>query len=651
MIADRVDAQTNPTIAFLARGIEGLYVRMTAKAATEAEASRAARRRGPAAAGDPRRPRVRRRRRDDRARPSLHALAGRGWTLAVAESLTGGLVQHRIVDVPGASATFRGGVVAYTLEAKQALLGVTATDPVLRGVRDPDGRGRAPGARAPTSAWPPPGVAGPTEHAGHPVGTVVVGLALPDRPAEAVVAADAGRPRPHPVVLRDHGRQPAPPAGRWASTPATSGRADGHAWPGAAGPRARPGRGARRRRRRPAPPLLRRRAPARVRRRRHRARVEALRRHLLGVRWAPPEQWHVTLKFLGSVADVHGVARALRDLSQLEPFAGAARRRRRLPELAQRPDRLGRRRAGRASAWPALARSVELLLDDIEVRAGRAAPVPAPLTIARSAPVGRRPPVPRPPGHGLVRRGVRRRRGRRSSRASPVAGGRRYVPLAVAPAPRSLPVAVRRAVGGGRPSGAVRAAAAQSQRRGPCHRTAVRVRCSQRVIHPGRPGAPPARRAHRFAVTPPTYRSIRPSPTPATPPRRNPVDREKSLDMALLQIEKQFGKGAVMKMGEKPNVGIELDLHRRPRPRPRPRHRGPAPGPGGRDLRPRVLRQVHPRHARRGRGPAQRRHRAPTSTPSTPWTRSTPRPSASTSTSCSSPSPTRASRRSRSPTC
>src|SRR6476469_4121965 len=38
MIADRVDAQTNPTIAFLARGIEGLVVRLTAKAATEAEA-------------------------------------------------------------------------------------------------------------------------------------------------------------------------------------------------------------------------------------------------------------------------------------------------------------------------------------------------------------------------------------------------------------------------------------------------------------------------------------------------------------------------------------------------------------------------------------------------------------------------------------
>jgi len=38
MIAERVDQQTNPTIAFLARGIEGIYVRMTAKAPTEEEA-------------------------------------------------------------------------------------------------------------------------------------------------------------------------------------------------------------------------------------------------------------------------------------------------------------------------------------------------------------------------------------------------------------------------------------------------------------------------------------------------------------------------------------------------------------------------------------------------------------------------------------
>ena len=54
------------------------------------------------------------------------ALLARGQTLAVAESLTGGLLGAAITGVPGASATFRGGVVAYATELKTALLGVDA---------------------------------------------------------------------------------------------------------------------------------------------------------------------------------------------------------------------------------------------------------------------------------------------------------------------------------------------------------------------------------------------------------------------------------------------------------------------------------------------------------------------------------------------
>lgn len=51
-------------------------------------------------------------------------MASRSWTLAVAESCTAGLLAHTIVSVPGASAYFQGGVVAYSNTAKVEILGV-----------------------------------------------------------------------------------------------------------------------------------------------------------------------------------------------------------------------------------------------------------------------------------------------------------------------------------------------------------------------------------------------------------------------------------------------------------------------------------------------------------------------------------------------
>jgi len=51
-------------------------------------------------------------------------LSQRGWTLAVAESCTGGLLGHRITNVSGSSAYFEGGVISYSNEAKEAVLGV-----------------------------------------------------------------------------------------------------------------------------------------------------------------------------------------------------------------------------------------------------------------------------------------------------------------------------------------------------------------------------------------------------------------------------------------------------------------------------------------------------------------------------------------------
>ena len=56
----------------------------------------------------------------------LAALSQRGWTVAAAESLTGGLVVSSLVEVPGASASVRGGVVAYATEVKRDVLRVNA---------------------------------------------------------------------------------------------------------------------------------------------------------------------------------------------------------------------------------------------------------------------------------------------------------------------------------------------------------------------------------------------------------------------------------------------------------------------------------------------------------------------------------------------
>ncbi|MGW2048995.1 CinA family protein [Streptomyces sp. NPDC001858] len=103
-----------------------------------------------------------------------------GSTLAVAESLTGGLVAAEITSVPGASRVFRGSVTAYATELKHELLGVDAALLAARGAVDAQVAAQmAAGVRKALGAdWgvATTGVAGPDPQDGQPVGTVFVAV-------------------------------------------------------------------------------------------------------------------------------------------------------------------------------------------------------------------------------------------------------------------------------------------------------------------------------------------------------------------------------------------------------------------------------------------------------------------------------------------
>ena len=120
---DRLDTEGGPTLAFLASGMEGLKVRITAKAASETEADtlladEEARVRsivGPIVFGV-----------DDQTMESvvLDLLVDQGLRLATAESMTGGMVGTRLTEVPGSSRAYVGSMVAYDGDVKRSLLGV-----------------------------------------------------------------------------------------------------------------------------------------------------------------------------------------------------------------------------------------------------------------------------------------------------------------------------------------------------------------------------------------------------------------------------------------------------------------------------------------------------------------------------------------------
>ena len=173
--AAAAEGRPAPTIAFLASGIEGIKVRITAKAPTleeaqalvDAEETEVRGLLGPAVFGVD----------EINMEAAVGSLLGeRGLTLGVAESLTGGLVGSRLTAIPGASNWFRGSLVVYSSEVKRALLGVD-DGPV---VSEEAARQMAEGAAGILGAdigLALTGVAGPAEQDGQPVGTVWIGLA------------------------------------------------------------------------------------------------------------------------------------------------------------------------------------------------------------------------------------------------------------------------------------------------------------------------------------------------------------------------------------------------------------------------------------------------------------------------------------------
>lgn len=110
-------------------------------------------------------------------------LSSLGQTLATAESLTGGLLAATIVDVPGSSKVFRGGLIVYATELKHTLAGVDADLLAAQGpVSEVVAVELARGARLRCGAdWgvATTGVAGPDPQDAVPIGTVFVAVAGP----------------------------------------------------------------------------------------------------------------------------------------------------------------------------------------------------------------------------------------------------------------------------------------------------------------------------------------------------------------------------------------------------------------------------------------------------------------------------------------
>jgi nicotinamide-nucleotide amidase len=196
-VISELDEAGNPTLAFLASGWEGIKVRLTAKSDSLDTVHEVL---------DTWEQRVRQEINDivfgvdadTMESVVLELLRTRSWTLGIAESVTGGLIGGRLTNVPGSSEVFRGGVISYASDVKFNVLGVDQGPVVSEraALQMAQGARRVLGADVGLAVT---GVAGPDVQDGQPVGTLCVGIALPDGTTLATTSMLPG--------LRDQMRQ------------------------------------------------------------------------------------------------------------------------------------------------------------------------------------------------------------------------------------------------------------------------------------------------------------------------------------------------------------------------------------------------------------------------------------------------------------
>ncbi|KGA12997.1 CinA-like protein [freshwater metagenome] len=177
-IIHELESLGNPTLAFLASGWEGIKVRLTAKASSDTDADALLsiwEHKVRALTEDL----VFGTNADTMESVVLNLLEERGWTLGLAESVTGGLVGGRITSIAGASRVFKGGVISYASDVKFDVLGVEAGPVVSEraAMQMASGAQRVLGASVGLALT---GVAGPDEQDGEPVGTLCVGVSFPN---------------------------------------------------------------------------------------------------------------------------------------------------------------------------------------------------------------------------------------------------------------------------------------------------------------------------------------------------------------------------------------------------------------------------------------------------------------------------------------